>query len=679
MLPVHRSAPLALAKPSRLVRVAQTVYLALHGFCFVLVLGAVPIRYGHLAAMTPSALPPGWTSEALQTALGRVALTPERYALYSLTFELMLAGAYIGIAWFTARRRPDDGLALLAAITMLLNGSALLPLVPALALLHPLLETLVLVLRAASLTALVAVFYLFPTGNFVPAWTRWLLALWAGYQFSAVYFPGLALPASLAAAGGPAALPTARLALAFNLAWLAASGLAQLVRYRGQRNPLRRQQIKWLLFGGATACLGSLAALVPVWLLRTADLPGALGVLYLVAAVPAVSLALLAWPVALGLSTQRRWLWEIDFVINRTLVYGGVLLLTGLLLAGSLYSLTLALPDEPLLTFSAAAVVAGFLFHPLRRWLQPIVDRRLFGIKVDYYARSPANEPVPAPPTGRLGAYKLLEPVRFGGLGEAFRAQAPAGGRSVVVKVLPARLADEPGFKARFERALSAAARVEHPHVARILDSGEADQRLYAVSEYLVGQDLSSFLLINGRLSVGRALPILQDLASGLDALHAQGLVHGDVRLANVMLVLREHDHLERDARFPARAAFLPTTAFRTVLMNHGLSGLLHTGRHQEALGYTAPEQIRAGQVGAGADIYSLGALAYLLLAGVLPFQHQHPGALAIAHLRQAPPDPRGRVPALSAATADALRRALSKAPSERFATAGEFVAALAS
>jgi hypothetical protein len=665
-------------RPSRAIRLLQTVYLALHGFCVVLLLGAIPVRYGQLAGLAPPALPPGWTPEVLMASLNRVNLSPERYAYYSLALELFLAAVYIGIAWSVARRATTDGPSLLVAISLLLAGSALLPVLPALASLHPAMQTLVLMLRAAALVCLAALFYVFPTGQFVPRWSRWLLVVWAGYQFSAAYFYPLALPLAVSAVTSPVAW----MVLVLNLGWLTASGMAQLHRFRQQHQtePLPRQQIKWLLLGAILSGLGSFMVLLPLWLLRTADLPGVLGVVYLVAATPAVTLALLAWPISISAAAQRRWLWEVDFVINRTLVYGPVMLLLLLLLAGSLYFLTLVLPEEPMVTFATAAVLAGILFQPLRHWLQPIVDRRMYGIRADYHLRSPASEPLPELPQRRLGAYKLLEPIQFGGLGRAYRAHAQGGGKSVVVKVLPRRYAADAHFREVFEQAMAAAACVEHPHLARVLEAGQAENSLYVVSEYLVGQDLSSFLLINGRLSVSRALPILRDLASGLDMLHERGQVHGDVRLANVMLVLRSTDggdRIARDARFPARAAFLPTTAFRTVLLNHGLSHLLNTGRHVEALGYVAPEQIQAGQVDGRADVYSLGALAYLLVAGVLPFQHRNASALAIAHLKHVPPDPRGRVPSLSAATAQALCRALSKDPAERFATAGEFVAAL--
>jgi serine/threonine-protein kinase len=143
------------------------------------------------------------------------------------------------------------------------------------------------------------------------------------------------------------------------------------------------------------------------------------------------------------------------------------------------------------------------------------------------------------------------------------------------------------------------------------------------------------------------------------------------------MLVLHAPEQVARDARFPARVAFLPTSAFRTVLLNVGLARTLLTGQRAEAFSYTAPERIRAAPVDGRADIYSLGVLAYQMLAGMLPFHYPNPGATLIAHLRQPPPDPRSRVPTLSAETAMALLRALAKDPRERFGTAGEFVAQL--
>jgi serine/threonine-protein kinase len=322
------------------------------------------------------------------------------------------------------------------------------------------------------------------------------------------------------------------------------------------------------------------------------------------------------------------------------------------------------------------AVLAGVLFRPLRHRLRSLVDRRLYHIHIDYQAR-PYPDAGPELEHNHLGGYTRLQLIAVSEFGHAYRALPPGDNRPVTLTVLPGTLSADAAVITRFRQALHAACGLEHPHLARVYAASEAEGRQYVASEYLVGQDLTSFLLINGRLGLERALPILTDLANALDYLHGQGQVHGDVRPAHVMLVLREPEQLPRDARFPARVAFLPSTAFRTVLLHVGLARALRSGQRGAGLAYTAPEQITAAPVDGRADLYSLGALAYQMLAGMLPFAQPSAGALIMAHLRQPPPDPRSRVPSLSPAIAAALMRSIAKDPAARFGTAGEFVAAL--
>lgn len=364
-----------------------------------------------------------------------------------------------------------------------------------------------------------------------------------------------------------------------------------------------------------------------------------------------------------------------SFLTNRLLVYGLLLALLGALSALCLAGLRRLVPDEPMLTLALTAVLAGLLFRPLRYRLQRLIDRRLFGLHLDYRARPPA--PGPALTQKQFGAYTRLQPQGTGEFGQTFRALPAGQPRPVTLTVLPAALTAEAGFRARFDTALAAACRLDHPNLARVYAAGEAEGRLFVASEYLVGQELSSFLLINGRLGLSRARPLLADLARALDYTHSQGQLHGDVRLSHVMLVLREPEHMPRDARFPARVAFLPTEAFRTVLLHTGLAHAAHSGRFSLALPYAAPELIRGAPATTRTDLYALGALAYQLLAGMLPFASPNPGALALAHLRQPPPDPCLRVPGLSPTLAAALMRAIAKDPAARFATACEFVQAL--
>jgi serine/threonine-protein kinase len=380
------------------------------------------------------------------------------------------------------------------------------------------------------------------------------------------------------------------------------------------------------------------------------------------------------WPLSVAAAATGAALWDVDFVINRALVYGPLLVVLLTFSAALLTLLERLVPGEPVATFAATAVLAGLFFRPLRYRLQNFVDRRFYHIGSDYRARPASGPPLEK---SQLGAYTRLQLVGSGEFGHAYRALAAGQARPVTLQVLPAALSADPALVSRFTAEMEAACQLEHPHLARLYASGQAEGHLFVASEFLVGQDLSSFLLINGRLSLTRALPILTELAQALDYLHSHGQVHSDVRLAHVMLVLREPEQMQRDARFPSRVAFLPSSAFRTVLLHMGLARALHSGRRGEALPYTAPEQIRADPVDGRADIYSLGALAYQMLAGMLPFPQVTPGALVIAHLRQAPPDPRARVASLSPPIAEALMRAIAKDPQDRFPTAGAFIDAL--
>jgi serine/threonine-protein kinase len=186
---------------------------------------------------------------------------------------------------------------------------------------------------------------------------------------------------------------------------------------------------------------------------------------------------------------------------------------------------------------------------------------------------------------------------------------------------------------------------------------------------YIEGEDLATTLRRRGRLTLDEAAPVIEGLASALDAAHALGIVHRDVKPGNVLL--------EGDDRQPVATR-------RAVLMDFGVA---HTTRDPANAGddalvgslpYMPPEQIqRTDQVDRRADVYSLGATAYHLLTGHPPFRETGALALVMAHLRQPPVDPCAHVPDLAAPAAAALLTALSKAPNDRFATAGGFASAL--
>jgi len=205
--------------------------------------------------------------------------------------------------------------------------------------------------------------------------------------------------------------------------------------------------------------------------------------------------------------------------------------------------------------------------------------------------------------------------------------------------------------------------KLQHPHIIRVFDFGESGGTHYMVMEYIAGKDLGRFLTERGRLSFAEAIFILKGIASALDYAHAQGLIHRDIKPSNILLDT-------------ASAMLNPKLAdFGIAKMMGNATHYTRTGSVLGTFDYIAPEQIQgAANINRRADIYAFGIVAYQMLTGQLPFQHNNPGALLIAHMTQSPPDPRDLMPEISAETARAIRRAMAKSPDERYPTAGEFV-----
>jgi serine/threonine protein kinase len=186
------------------------------------------------------------------------------------------------------------------------------------------------------------------------------------------------------------------------------------------------------------------------------------------------------------------------------------------------------------------------------------------------------------------------------------------------------------------------------------------------VMEYLTGKDLSEFLRANGKLTLSQALPLIQQIASALDYAHAQGLVHRDIKPSNVLL----------DTTTNGMRAILTDFGIAKIIQSN--TAMTKTGGILGTFDYMAPEQIQeSANVDGRADIYALGVMVFQMLTGDVPFKHNNPGALLIAHLTQPPPNSCALVPDLPASICNAIQKAMSKKPDERFTTVLEFANAL--
>jgi len=258
--------------------------------------------------------------------------------------------------------------------------------------------------------------------------------------------------------------------------------------------------------------------------------------------------------------------------------------------------------------------------------------------------------------------YANAERIGVGGMGEIFRAEDTALGRTVAIKVLAERYAADDSVRARFTREALAAARLSAaPNTVTIFDVGESDGRPYFVMELLPGGSLADRLEPEGEQPPGRAIGWLDDAARALDAAHELGIVHRDVKPGNLLL--------DAEGRVKVADFGIATAA--------GLDSLTLAGTVLGTAGYLAPEQARGERASAASDRYALGVVAYELLSGRRPFERESPTAEATAHANEPPPPITSVNRSLPRSLDAVFARALAKEPERRFDTCGELVDAI--
>jgi serine/threonine protein kinase len=266
----------------------------------------------------------------------------------------------------------------------------------------------------------------------------------------------------------------------------------------------------------------------------------------------------------------------------------------------------------------------------------------------------------------KLGKYTLFEEIGQGGFGTVYRAFDTVLEVERAVKILHPALAANAEFIERFRREARFAVRMDHPNLVPVYDLGEVDGRFYLAMKYLPGGSLKDLLTKEGPLPQARAIEVARQVAAGLDHMHAQGLVHRDLKPGNILV----------DADGSVRVGDF---GFARALTSTSSASLTTTGAMVGTPAYMAPEQFDSelGEVGPASDVYALAVIVYELLSGRTPFSGETPVLIA-AHLFKPAPDLRALQPSISAPVSAALQKALSKRQGERFASAGAFAAALA-
>ena len=281
------------------------------------------------------------------------------------------------------------------------------------------------------------------------------------------------------------------------------------------------------------------------------------------------------------------------------------------------------------------------------------------------------GEDFPEQPTGfregfLLAGYRLEAPVGAGGMAVVFRARDERLGRLVALKILAPAVAADPAFRRRFIAESRAAAAVDDPHIIPVYEAGEADGVLFIAMRFVQGGDLRLVLQREGALAPGRAAAFISPVASALDAAHAVGLVHRDVKPANILV----------DAH-PGRPDHVYLSDFGVTKGAMTSVSLTEAGQFLGTPDYSAPEQIDGRTVDGRTDQYALACVSYQLLTGAPPFERDQGMAVLLAHLSQPPPSLGSRRPGLPEAADRVLARALAKAPEKRFGSCRDFAEAL--
>jgi len=268
-----------------------------------------------------------------------------------------------------------------------------------------------------------------------------------------------------------------------------------------------------------------------------------------------------------------------------------------------------------------------------------------------------------------FGRYRIEARLGSGGMGVVYRATDTRLGRPVALKMLAPERAADPAFRERFLREGRLAAALDHPHVVTVYEADETDGVLYLAMRYVPGPDLGTLLAREGPLAPGRAVELVAQVADALDAAHAAGLVHRDVKPANI-LVVPGHD------RGSVGDAYLTDFGLTKPADSASGAGLTLAGQFVGTPGYVAPEQIEGKvPVDHRADVYALGCVLYNALTGSIPYPRDSTMAVLWAHVWEPPPHVSEARPGLAPFDA-VLERALAKDPAARFQTAGSLAAA---
>lgn len=256
-----------------------------------------------------------------------------------------------------------------------------------------------------------------------------------------------------------------------------------------------------------------------------------------------------------------------------------------------------------------------------------------------------------------FGDYLVLERLGEGAMGTVYMASRDGESTAVALKLVKAQFATDGVYRRRFLHEARAASEVSHPHLVNVVDAGEVEGRQFLAMRLVTGRPLDELVKAGELLEPATAATVAEQIGDALDALHAKGVIHRDVKAANIIL--------QPDG----------TTALTDfgLAKGTGYEGLTAVGQIVGTIEYLAPERIVGQEAAPPSDLYALGCVIYESLVGKTPFAGKGPMGTAFGHLEEPPPDPREARPELSPEFAGAVLAALAKDPGDRPPTAREY------
>lgn len=647
--------------PKAILTPAKIVWIGIAGVCIILFFIGLTVRFSILLNATPE--------EIISMNQLPISITFRAWWLVGVELILMLGFSIIGISIFL--QKSNDLAAFVTSLMLVTFGTTILNAMNSLVLSFQGFEGVVRLAKAINWVMLLPLFFIFPDGRFFPKWTRWAALIWALWHLSWLIFPNLPYNPTL---HGALADPVAFI---LYLTWFSLGIYSQVARYRTSASQSEKQQTKWIVFGFIISVVGTFIEELPSVLDPSLLEINPAGILYNLISTTFFVSAVLVIPITIALSIHKTRLWQIDYVINKSLVYGtvslllGAIFITGLVLIQNIFAAFTG-GSQSNVAFAISTLIIAGLFRPTKNWLQSVIDQRFYGIQIQFTQRDAQKFPSEYSITEKnylIGDFLIQEPIGKGGMAEVYKANHKDTGDVVALKLLPPQLAKKENFIIRFEREAQAVSKLKHPNIVEIYSYGTTKEINYMAMEYIQGSTLEKYIKDIKLIAIEDVIEIVTDIAKGLDYAHQNGIVHRDIKPSNIII-----HNLNSNS----------SNKFRPVITDFGIAKMATEGPRLTQTGilgsfnYISPEQIQAAKdVDGATDIYSLGIITYQMVTGELPFPQNNPGAILISHLQQPPPNPKSIRPDLTSNFSQALLKALEKDPANRHSSASDFATAL--